>query len=53
MMAEQRMSNEPVIHETATEARAGTGPGIMRLVLLGSLILVVVAFAVIVALGWM
>jgi hypothetical protein len=52
-MAEQNMSNDPVIHETATEARAGTGPRAMRLVLLASILLVVVAFAVIVAFGWM
>lgn len=53
VMAEQNMSNDPVIHETATQARAGTGPGVMRYVLLASIVLVVVAFAVIVAFGWM
>lgn len=47
------MSQDPVIHETATEARAGTGPRVMRLVLVASIALVVIAFAVIVALGWM
>ncbi len=52
-MAEQNMSHDPVIHETATEARAGTGPRAMRVVLLASIALVVVAFAVVVALGWM
>lgn len=47
------MADETPIHETATEARAGTGPGARRYVLLGSLLLVIVAFAVIVAIGWM
>jgi hypothetical protein len=46
------MSNEQPIHETATEARAGTGPGVMRWVLIGSLILVVAALSIIVAMGW-
>lgn len=46
------MSEQP-IHETTTEARAGTGPGVMRYVLAASLLLVVVAFAVIVAISWM
>lgn len=47
------MSTEPVIHETATEARAGTGPRAMRIVLLASIALVVAAFAIVVAIGWM
>ncbi len=47
------MADERPIHETATEARAGTGPGAMRYVLFGSLLLVVVIFAMIVAVGWM
>ena len=47
------MVDSQPIHETATEARAGTGPGVMRYVLLVSLVLVVLAFAVIVAMGWM
>ena len=46
------VDNQP-IHETATEARAGTGPGVMRYVLAGSLILVVAGFAIVVATGWM
>jgi hypothetical protein len=46
------MSKEQPIHETATEARAGTGPGVMRWVLIGSLILVVAALSIIVATGW-
>ncbi len=41
------------IHETTTEARAGTGPGIMRYVLAASLLLVVLGFGLVVALGWM
>ena len=47
------MVDSQPIHETATEARGGTGPGVMRYVLGASLLLVVIAFAVIVALGWM
>jgi len=46
------MADNP-IHETTTEARAGTGPGVMRYVLAGSLILVVAGFAIVVATGWM
>ncbi len=45
------MADEEQIHETATEARAGTGPGIMRYVLIASLALVIVAFIAIVATG--
>lgn len=47
------MPDEQPIHETTTEARGGTGPGVMRYVLLASLVLVVVAFAIIVSAGWM
>jgi hypothetical protein len=47
------MAEEQPIHETGTEARGGTGPGVMRYVLAASLALVVVAFGVIVASGWM
>lgn len=50
---EQKMSEGEPIHETATEARAGTGPGVMRYVLGGSMLLVIVALAIIVAMGWM
>ena len=50
--SEMNMAEQP-IHETTTEARAGTGPGVMRYVLIVSLLLVIVAFAVIVAIGWM
>jgi hypothetical protein len=39
------------IHETTTEARAGSTPHIVRYILVISLLLVVVAFAVIVATG--
>lgn len=47
------MVDDNPIHETTTEARAGTGPGVMRYVLAASLVLVVVAFAIVVATGWM
>ena len=47
------MADEQPIHETTTEARGGTGPGVMRYVLTVSLVLVVVAFAGIVAFFWM
>jgi hypothetical protein len=47
------MDDSQPIHETATEARGGTGPGVMRYVLAGSLILVVAALAIVVAFGWM
>ncbi len=46
------VDNQP-IHETATEARAGTGPGVMRYVLAASLVLVIAALAIVVASGWM
>jgi hypothetical protein len=52
-MREQKMPEETPVHETTTEARAGTGPGVMRYVLGASLVLVIIAFAVIVASGWM
>lgn len=44
------MADEPV-HETKTEARAGYTPGVVRWVLLASLILIVIAFTIIVAVG--
>ncbi|UVO54446.1 hypothetical protein [Sphingomonas sp. SUN039] len=47
------MDDSQPIHETATEARAGTGPGVMRYVLMVSLVLVVAALAIVVATGWM
>lgn len=47
------MVDDQPIHETATEARAGTGPGVMRYVLAASLVLVVVALAIVVATGQM
>lgn len=46
------MNDGQPIHETTTEARGGTGPGIMRYVLGISLVLAVVAMAIIVAVGW-
>jgi hypothetical protein len=36
------MEEQPV-HVTTTEARAGTGPGVMRYVLVISLVLVIIA----------
>ncbi len=39
-------------HLTKTEAPAGTGPGAMRYVLFGSLALIVVAFIIILAIGF-
>lgn len=39
-------------HLTKTEARAGTGPGAMRYVLFASLALIVVAFIIILAIGF-
>jgi len=47
------MNDGRKIHETTTEARGGTGPGVMRYVLGASLALAVVAMAVVVASGWM
>jgi hypothetical protein len=47
------MVDQQPIHETTTEARAGTGPGVMRYVLAASLVLVVVALAIVVATGQM
>lgn len=47
------MPEEQPIHETATEARAGATLGVMRYVLLVSLVLVIVAFVIIVSTNWM
>ena len=47
------MSDNEQIQETTTEARAGTGPGVMRYVLGGSLLLVIVLMEVVVSMGWM
>jgi hypothetical protein len=44
-------STEPPIRETATEARAGSTPGVARNVLVFGLLLVVILFAVIVLVG--
>ena len=46
------MAEEP-IHETTTEARAGDRNPINRVVMLVSLVLVIVLFAVILGFGWM
>jgi hypothetical protein len=47
------MVDSQPIHETMTEARAGTGPAVMRYVLAVSLLLVVLGLGLVVALGWM
>ena len=39
------------IHETTTEARAGSTPGVARNVLVWGTLLVVIAFAIIVLIG--
>ena len=43
--------SEPQIHETTTEARAGSTPGVTRYVLVIGLLLVIIIFAVIVLVG--
>ncbi len=47
------MSDDETIHVTTTEARGGSKTGVTRYILAGSLLLVIVAFAIIVASGWM
>ncbi|MEA3068485.1 MAG: hypothetical protein QOK41_1892 [Sphingomonadales bacterium] len=49
-MADPRHS-EPLVRETATEARAGSTPGVARYVLVFGTLLVVIFFAVIVLVG--
>jgi hypothetical protein len=49
-MADPRHS-EPAVHETTTEARAGSTPGVARNVLVIGTLLVVILFAVIVLVG--
>ena len=43
--------SEPQVRETTTEARAGSTPGVARNVLVWGTLLVVIAFAIIVAIG--
>jgi cobalamin biosynthesis Mg chelatase CobN len=43
--------NEPSVVETTTEARAGSTPGVARVVLVVGTLLVIVLFAVIVLVG--
>ncbi len=43
--------SEPRIHETTTEARAGSTPGVARYVLIVGTLLVIVLFVVIVLVG--
>jgi hypothetical protein len=45
------LHSEPSVHETATEARAGSTPGVARNVLVWGTLLVVIIFAVIVLVG--
>ena len=45
------MADKP-IHETKTEARAADGNPVNRYILIASMILIVVAFVIIVATGW-
>jgi hypothetical protein len=49
-MADPQRTDSPV-HETATEARAGSTPGVARYVLVIGTLLVVVLFALIVLVG--
>jgi len=49
-MADPQHSDAP-IHETTTEARAGSTPGVARNVLIWGTLLVVIAFAIIVLVG--
>ena len=49
-MADQRHADPPVI-ETTTEARAGSTPGVTRVVLVVGLVLVAIIFAIIVLVG--
>jgi len=43
--------SEPSIHQTTTEARAGSTPGVARNVLVIGTLLVVILFAVVVLVG--
>jgi hypothetical protein len=45
------LHSEPSVDETATEARAGSTPGVARNVLVWGTLLVVIIFAVIVLVG--
>ena len=49
-MADPR-PNDPTIVETTTEARAGSTPGVARVVLVVGTLLVVILFAIIVLVG--
>ncbi len=46
------MDDQNEQHVSTTEARSGSTPGVARVVLIASLVLVVVAFTIIVATGW-
>ncbi|HEV2594013.1 MAG TPA: hypothetical protein VGU01_02290 [Sphingomicrobium sp.] len=48
---DQPRHSEPPVRETATEARAGSTPGVARYVLVVGTLLVIVIFAVIVLVG--
>jgi len=45
------MDNDRPEHLTGTEARAGTTPHVARVALIGGVVLVVIAFAIIVLVG--
>jgi hypothetical protein len=49
-MADPRHS-DPSVHQTTTEARAGSTPGVARNVLIVGTVLVVIIFALIVLIG--
>jgi hypothetical protein len=49
-MADPQRS-DPSVHETTTEARAGSTPGVARNVLIFGTLLVIIIFAVIVLVG--
>jgi hypothetical protein len=50
LMADPQQS-EPTIHETTTEARAGSTPGVARYVLIFGTLSVVILFVIIVLVG--
>jgi hypothetical protein len=52
MNRSDQVADDEQIDVTKTEARAGSTPGIARYVLMASLALVVIAFAVIVGIGF-
>jgi uncharacterized membrane protein YtjA (UPF0391 family) len=45
------MEEDEVLHRSGTQTRAGTTPGVARVVLVVGLVLVIVAFAIILLVG--